>query len=63
MPGGGPGGIDPNQLSQLDPQDLLQQLNQGIDPFSGGATSPRSGGSDGSGQSDTGSSSGTTKTT
>jgi hypothetical protein len=34
VPGGGLGGIDPNQLSQLDPQDLLQQLGQGIDPFS-----------------------------
>jgi len=34
-PGGGLGGIDPNQLSQLDPQDLLRQLGQGIDPFSG----------------------------
>ncbi|MFC7597217.1 hypothetical protein ACFQU3_18000 [Terrabacter sp. GCM10028922] len=63
MPGGGLNGIDPNQLSQLDPQDLLQQLNQGIDPFSGGGTSPRSGGDDGSGRGDTGSSTGTTKTT
>lgn len=63
VPGGGLGGIDPNQLSQLDPQDLLQQLNQGIDPFSGGGTSPRSGDDGGSGQSDTGSSTGTTKTT
>ena len=63
MPGGGLNGIDPNQLSQLDPQDLLQQLSQGIDPFSGGATSPRSDGSDGSGRSDTGSSTGTTRTT
>ncbi|WP_028785301.1 hypothetical protein [Terracoccus sp. 273MFTsu3.1] len=34
VPGGGLGGIDPNQLGQLDPQDLLQQLGQGIDPFS-----------------------------
>ncbi|NUO90273.1 MAG: hypothetical protein HOQ18_05535 [Dermatophilaceae bacterium] len=38
VPGGGLGGIDPNQLSQLDPQDLLNQLNQlnqgGVDPFS-----------------------------
>lgn len=42
VPGGGLTGIDPNQLSQLDPQDLLNQLNQGIDPFSGGT-----GGSDG----------------
>lgn len=57
-PGGGMGGIDPNQLSQLDPQDLLQQLNQGIDPFSGGSD-----GSGGSGQGDTGSSTGGTKTT
>ena len=35
--GGGLNGIDPNQLSQLDPQDLLQQLGQGgpgSDPFS-----------------------------
>ena len=30
---GGQGGIDPNQLSQLDPQDLLQQLGLGVDPF------------------------------
>ena len=51
-PGGGLGAIDPNQLSQLDPQDLLQQLSQGIDPFSGGSISPRSGGADGSGQGD-----------
>ena len=35
VPGGGLSGIDPNQLGQLDPQDLLQQLGQGIDPFSG----------------------------
>lgn len=38
VPGGGLGGIDPNQLGQLDPQDLLNQLNQlgqGGDPFSG----------------------------
>jgi len=35
VPGGGLSGIDPNQLDQLDPQDLLQQLGQGIDPFSG----------------------------
>jgi hypothetical protein len=34
----GLGGIDPNQLSQLDPQDLLRQLNQGVDPFSGGGS-------------------------
>jgi hypothetical protein len=34
VPGGGLSGIDPNQLGQLDPQDLLQQLGQGIDPFS-----------------------------
>lgn len=40
VPGGGLGNLDPNQLSQLDPQDLLQQLGQdsqggpGIDPFS-----------------------------
>ena len=34
IPGGGLGGIDPNQLSQLDPQDLLNQLGQGVDPFS-----------------------------
>lgn len=44
MPGSGLDGIDPNQLSQLDPQDLLRQLDQGIDPFSGGGTTPRSGG-------------------
>ena len=35
VPGGGLSGIDPNQLGQLDPQDLLRQLGQGIDPFSG----------------------------
>lgn len=35
--GGGLNGIDPNQLSQLDPRDLLRQLGQGgpgSDPFS-----------------------------
>ena len=30
LPGGGMGGIDPNRLSQQDPQDLLRQLNQGV---------------------------------
>ena len=49
VPGGGLGGIDPNQLSQLDPQDLLRQLNQGVDPFSDGSD-------------DSGSTSGTTTT-
>ena len=34
VPGGGLNGIDPNQLGQLDPQDLLQQLGLGVDPFS-----------------------------
>ena len=33
LPGGGLGGIDPNQLSQLDPQDLLQQLEPGHRPL------------------------------
>ncbi|KRB47362.1 hypothetical protein [Terrabacter sp. Root181] len=33
VPGGGQSGIDPNQLGQLDPQDLLQQLGLGVDPF------------------------------
>jgi hypothetical protein len=33
VPGGGQNGIDPNQLGQLDPQDLLQQLGLGVDPF------------------------------
>ena len=52
-PGGALGGVDPNQLSQLDPQDLLNQLNQlgqGVDPFSGGpGGGPGSGSSQGSG--------------
>ncbi|MFD1054166.1 hypothetical protein [Terrabacter terrigena] len=39
VPGGGLGGLDPNPLSQLDPQDLLKQLDQNIDPFSGGSGS------------------------
>ncbi len=48
IPGGGLGGIDPNQLSQLDPQDLLNQLGQGVDPFSDDSTGSDDGTSGGS---------------
>jgi len=53
VPGGGLNGIDPNQLSQLDPQDLLRQLGQddqggqGTDPFSDGQDDSGSGTSGG----------------
>ena len=62
VPGGGLNGIDPNQLGQLDPQDLLQQLGLGVDPFSDDQGQDPF--SDDPGQDDTGSStSGTARTT